>query len=338
MGSNLGIYNSEENKKNKNNITEYLLPCGEECNKKLSDKECNNDKECNKKLNNTMMSPYDSKLIIDSPDYNKVVKRLREFFYSKNFIEVSTQNRLSILAACEDPFNVETFMYNGIRWPLPQTGQMWLEYELLKNGTNKDVQGYFCLTTSYRNEKNPVDGRHDLIFPLFEFEMRGNMNDLMNLETELLVYLGYSHDSIQRENYNKLAEDFKVKELEHEHEMMLYDKTPAFFIKNFPEFTDPFWNMKRANDGSDTAKKVDVILSGHETIGSAERESDPKQMRECFNTIMGGKYRDKLYELFGKERTDNELEEYLKFDFFERVGGGIGVTRLIRSMKAEKLV
>ena len=54
---------------------------------------------------------YDSGLIIDSVKFNKVVKKLREFFWSKNFVEVHTQNRLSILAACEDPFNVQTFNY-----------------------------------------------------------------------------------------------------------------------------------------------------------------------------------------------------------------------------------
>ena len=84
--------------------------------------------------------------------------------------------------------------------------------------------------------------------------------------------------------------------------------------------------------------KIDVILSGYETIGSAERESNPEVMRNNFNTIMDGKYRDKLYELFGKERTDAELNEYLNFKFFKRFGGGIGVTRLIRSMKLESLL
>ena len=117
----------------------------------------------------TTYSAYDSKLILDNREFNAVVKKLREFFLNKNFIEVCTQNRLSILAACEDPFNVETFKYGDEVWPLPQTGQMWLEYELLKNIDREGVDGYFCLTTSYRNEKNPQDGRHDLIFPLFEF-------------------------------------------------------------------------------------------------------------------------------------------------------------------------
>ena len=77
-------------------------------------------------------SVYDSKLIIDSKEFTIVVKKLREFFLSKNFIEAHPQNRLSILAACEDPFTVATFNYAGQIWPLPQTGQMWLEYELLK--------------------------------------------------------------------------------------------------------------------------------------------------------------------------------------------------------------
>lgn len=284
----------------------------------------------------TTYSAYDSKLILDNREFNAVVKKLREFFLNKNFIEVCTQNRLSILAACEDPFNVETFKYGDEVWPLPQTGQMWLEYELLKNIDRENVDGYFCLTTSYRNEKNPQDGRHDLIFPLFEFETKGGLDTLIELEIELLQYLGYDDEKIQDAKYGSLCEKFGVTELENEHEMKLYDESSTFFITHFPETTSPFWNMKRNDEG--TANKVDVILSGHETFGSAERETDKDKMRECFNTIMDGKYRDKLYELFGKERTDKELDDYLKFDFVERCGGGIGVTRLMRSMKAEKLL
>lgn len=287
-------------------------------------------------INNKLYSAYDSKLILNSNKYNAVVKKLRDFFLNRNFIEVCTQNRLSILAACEDPFNVETFKYGEHIWPLPQTGQMWLEYELLKNGTNKDVEGYFCITTSYRNEKNPVDGRHDLIFPLFEFEMRGGIDRLIEMEEHLLKYLGYDTDIVKKEMYNSISERFMVNELENHHEMQLYKESPTFFITHFPEHTSPFWNMKRNNEG--TANKVDVILSGHETIGSAERETDKEKMRECFNTIMDGAYKNKLYELFGEERTNAELDEYLDFDFFERCGGGIGVSRLMRSMDTEKLI
>ena len=278
---------------------------------------------------------YDSSLIIDSEKFNNVVKKLREFFLKKNFIEVHTQNRLSILAACEDPFNVATFEYAGKVWPLVQTGQMWLEYEILKR---PEAAGYFCLTTSYRQEPNAVPGRHDIIFPMFEFEFKGTMEDLIVLQKELLTHLGYGKYDYYVNDYKSIAKEFGTIELEHEHEERLYqEKSPVSFITNFPEFTSPFWNMRR-NPDDDTSKKVDVILSGQETFGSAERETDKDVMRHRFNTIMEGAYKDKLFELFGEERTMNELEEYLNLEFIPRVGQGIGLTRLIRSMEKENLL
>ena len=69
--------------------------------------------------------------IINNKDFTTVVRKLREFFDKKGFEEVHTQSRLSILAACEDPKTISTYNYAGQVWPLPQTGQMWLEYELL---------------------------------------------------------------------------------------------------------------------------------------------------------------------------------------------------------------
>ena len=278
---------------------------------------------------------YNSGLIIDSVKFNKVINKLREFFLSKNFIEVHTQNRLSILAACEDPFNVQTFQYTGKVWPLVQTGQMWLEYEIF---SKPDVAGYFCVTTSYRMEPNPVPGRHDVIFPMFEFEFKGDINELVELQKELLVHLGYNKSNFYENDYKAIAEEFGTIELEHEHEEKLYtDKSPVAFIKNFPEFTSPFWNMRR-NPDDDTSYKVDVILSGMETFGSAEREVDKDVMRAKFESIMEGSYKNKLFELFGEERTRAELEEYLELNFIKRSGCGIGVTRLIKSMEKENLI
>jgi aspartyl/asparaginyl-tRNA synthetase len=278
---------------------------------------------------------YNSGLIIDSEKFNKVINKLRSFFLSKNFIEVHTQNILSILAACEDPFNVQTFQYTGKVWPLVQTGQMWLEYEIL---SKPDVAGYFCITTSYRMEPNPVPGRHDVIFPMFEFEFKGDINELVELQKELLVHLGYNNSNFYENDYKVIAKEFGTVELEHEHEEKLYtDKSPVAFIKNFPEFTSPFWNMRR-NPNDDTSYKVDVILSGMETFGSAEREIDKDVMRAKFESIMEGSYKNKLFELFGEERTRAELDEYLELNFIKRSGCGIGVTRLIKSMEKEGLL
>ena len=262
--------------------------------------------------------------LIDPRKYSNAVDLLRSFFLSKGFLEVHTQNRLSILAACEDPETVAIYNYGGNVWPLPQTGQMWLEHELL---TNPEESGFFCVSTSYRAEPNPVPGRHETIFPMFEFEMKGGVDDLKAMEIELCEHLGLSLEPDKIKKYDSWADDYKVKELDHGHEAAI----GRGMITDFPEWTSPFWNMSRNNDG--TSRKIDVILNGMETIGSAERSTDKAQMRETFHTISDGGYAALLYRKFGEERVENELDEFLKFDFFPRSGGGIGVTRLISALE-----
>ena len=260
---------------------------------------------------------------------------LRSFFLDKGFEEVHTQNRLSILAACEDPFNVATYNYAGEVWPLPQTGQMWLEYELLTKPSSK---GFFCVSTSYRQEPNAIPGRHDIIFPMFEFEMPGSVDDLKAMEYELVEYLGFG--SLTEKTYGEWQEHFGIGadvEMDADHELAMEAEFGQTIITNFPELTSPFWNMARYDDGN-TAKKMDVILGGMETIGSAERSCDVDMMRDTFHSITDGAYSELLFKLFGKERVQAELEEFLQHDFFQRVGGGIGLTRMIAAMDKKQEV
>ena len=79
-------------------------------------------------------------------------------------------------------------------------------------------------------------------------------------------------------------------------------------------------------------------MGGMETIGSAERATDIHEMREQFHTISDGGYANLLYDLFGKERVEKDLEEFLQHDFVPRFGGGIGVTRMISAMKKAELI
>jgi aspartyl/asparaginyl-tRNA synthetase len=273
---------------------------------------------------------HNYKGVEDSEAFSGVVNKLRSFCLSKGFCEVSTQDRLSILAACEDPDTVASYNYMGEVWPLPQTGQMWLEYELL---TKPHLPGVFCVSTSYRNEQHPVPGRHKLIFPMFEFELKGTIKDLRAFETELLEYLGFGgRKAYQYKKYDELKQYYKTLELTHEHEgKMQKDFGPVVFCTNFPTYTSPFWNMKK--NGKDHAHKIDVILYGNETIGSAERSSNVKEMNESFYTISEGKYAQKLFALFGKDRVEKELNEFLALEFIPRVGAGIGLTRLIDATK-----
>jgi aspartyl/asparaginyl-tRNA synthetase len=270
----------------------------------------------------------------NATDFHNVVSRLRNFFLSKWWIEVHPQSRLSILAACEDPTTIATFDYQWQKWPLPQTGQMRLEHELL---CNPWLPGVFCVSTSYRNEQNPIPGRHETIFPMFEFETKWALNELQLLECELLEHLWFgSKDTIPAKSYSEVAEFYGTKELTSEHELKMdSDFGHALLLSHFPQYTSPFWNMKKEGE---TSNKIDVILHGMETIWSAERSTNPAEMRELFHTISEWWYAQILYDTFGKARVESELESFLSYDFFPRFGGGIGVTRLIRAMRLQGLL
>ena len=157
---------------------------------------------------------------VDYKNFDAVVSKMRTFFRDvKGYKEVHTQNKLSILAACEDPNTIATYNYNGEVWPLPQTGQMWLEHYLLEH---PEEDGFFCVSTSYRNEPNPVEGRHDKIFPMFEFELKGGIDELRKVEMELLDYLGFNAEGVTmtypRDDYDNVAKKYDVVELDHIHE------------------------------------------------------------------------------------------------------------------------
>ena len=287
---------------------------------------------------------------LDIEQYDYTVSKLRDFFKNKGWKEVNTQYRKSILAACEDPETVSTFEYEGQVWPLPQTGQMWLEHDLLKN---PDVEGVFTVSTSYRSEPDPIPGRHQTIFPMFEFEGRGDLVNLRNTERDLLRHLGFGKkDPFVTMNYDKASKTYNADIIEDlEEGKLCTDYGPVVFLERFPEHTSPFWNMywerygiEHEADGKKVweqvthARKIDVIIHGQETIGSAEREISPEVMRERFETTSDGAYAQKLRDLFGEERVNQELENFLTLDFCQRFGGGIGIHRLMRGMQLENIM
>lgn len=282
---------------------------------------------------------FTQNLIIDPKKYNAVVQQLRAYCLSQGLVESHPQNRMSILAACEDPCTIATVDYGGFKWPLPQTGQMWLEYDMLHDESN--TPGFFCVSTSYRNEPNPIEGRHDLVFPMFEFELRDGFDHLVNFCEGLVSHLGYDKSKFVHGDYVDVAKEYNTTEIEHVHEQQMYkDHGSVFFLKNFPVYTSPFWNMKR-HEGGQLAYKLDVILNGMETIGSAERSCDVEQMEHDFHTISNGMYAKTLYNKIDKESVTNELGEFLSTPTISktvRSGGGIGLTRLIKGMEKEGLL
>jgi aspartyl/asparaginyl-tRNA synthetase len=264
--------------------------------------------------------------------YNFMIRALRAFFQTKKgFIEVPAQSRLSILAACEHPETISQFTLNNVLYPLPQTGQMWLEHELLNN---PEWPGVYCITTSYRDEPAPIEGRHWRIFPMFEFEARGDFNELKKLEEELLLFLGF--EQAVPVLYTDMCKKYDTQLIEAEHEtMMAREMGTVISLEKFPAPTQPFWNMKYAGNG--IYNKIDVLLHGMETIGSAERETDKDSMKEQFFAISQGRYSQLLFNKFGKERVLKELDEYLAHNMFPRYGAGIGLNRLARAMELSQI-
>lgn len=270
----------------------------------------------------------------DTLIFHETISRLRNFFINhKKYIEVPTQSRTSILAACEDPETITPYSINGKIFPLPQTGQMWLEKELLEN---PKYPGVVCQTTSYRDEPNIIEGRHLRIFPMFEFESHGGMQDLINLEVELLDNLGFKEKPVIL-NYQEICDKYQVKTLEAEHETRMQEEYGNIILLTyFNKASQPFWNMKQVSDNE--YAKVDVILYGQETIGSAERSCNRDEMLKNFYSVSDGKYAQKLFDSFTKERVMKEMDEYLDLSFFNRFGAGIGVSRMARALSLAEIV
>ena len=90
------------------------------------------------------------------------------------------------------------------------------------------------------------------------------------------------------------------------------------------------------HDHGDVAQKIDVLLFGIETIGSAERSCDVDEMRKRFLTISNGEYAARMFAEFSEETVMKELNAFLSMVESKplvRSGGGIGITRWIRALK-----
>lgn len=218
---------------------------------------------------------------------------------------------------------------------MPQTNQMWLELLLLNNYENENLL-YYTTTYSYRDEigiekRNP-DRNVNKSFPMFEWECTGDFNKLLNIINGKLISLDY--ETIKEIEYETICKDFNISIIDDNIEKQLnkYYNSQVVLITYFPERTNPFWNMAY-DENKKAFKKVDVIIDGQECGGAAERSCDIDLQRNRFYSIEDGKYCQKLFDEFGKDRVINELEYYLKLNFIPRIGMGWGLTRLINSRK-----
>lgn len=265
---------------------------------------------------------------VNSYWYHKTVSRLREFFISRGFIEIHPGSRQSFLAIAGDVSTIMTYNDGTENYLLPQSAHMWLEFELLKN---PELPGVFCCSTSYRQHKNPVPGRHENIFPIFDFETSGGIQTMVQLQRDLLEYLDFNMEHYNEFTYENLTLDLGVKNIDAVTESVIGQNiSPTTIVTNKPETLNPSWSSKREGH---CVKTSDAVLFGMETIGASERGTQADLMRKRFYTMHDGNWAQTLFDTFGQNRVERELGEFLSLNFFPRSTGSIGLTRMIRALR-----
>lgn len=251
--------------------------------------------------------------------YNTVIHLLRQFLDKLNFIELFTQNKLSILTICDDPKAMCTFNYGGYIWPLPQSSVIWLEYELLKNS---DLIGIYTVCTTYKNDPNYTKKNSenvfeaDIVTPKFEFVTFGQYSDIIVIVVNLLQDLGFI-TKYTFTNYNQVAKRRGSEDLSVDDIAPTKDVT---FVEHVPVQK---WGMKY------TSK---VYINQKEILTFAEHLTDSNELLETFLTLDNGHLSDYLYAQFSKERVDDELFKFINTRGKTTVSCSIDIPNLMNVM------
>lgn len=265
-------------------------------------------------------------------NYDYVVSKLVEFAKCKGLLALDTSNP-STLAVSND--RVAACDIGEYTFPVPQTTAMHLERAILDDGFYDSTPGYFSIMTSVRNEQDPVFGRDDRSFQLFEFVARGEEQDWKQWNLDLLLHLGF-HDPFTL-TYEQARKRFDSSDIGAAEEWDLGRDEPLIFLDYSPLSVEPHWFTRRMPN-SDVVYDEAVLAEGLRAMSTSLRSCDPDDMRERFHTTQNGKLAKSLFCHFGKERVIQELNEYLCKDLFSRFGGGISIWRLMYGMALNDLL
>ncbi len=245
------------------------------------------------------------------------------------------------------PVSVDLF---GIRTYLADSMQFMLEY-----GCRLTDKGVYYVMPSFRGEK--ADERHLCQFFHSESEIKGDLNDVMNLVDRYIKYLA-------KEVVNQLGEEIKnmVGDISHiekianyngefprisfdDAETLLKEKDPVN-IDKYIEYNDGWRNITRAGetkvmelfDGvvwitnydllavpfyqkidndGKTAKNADLLMGIGETVGCGERHEDYNQLLESL-------------EKHNVDESEYEWYVNMKKEFpLQTAGFGLGIERLL---------
>lgn len=234
--------------------------------------------------------------------YSNIINIIRKFFNKQNFIEIHTQNKLSLLCACDEYKLMCTFNYGGYVWPLPQSSLILLYYDLLKYS---HLPGIYTICTSYKNDPNYTKSNADNVFeadivkPLFECITFGKYIDIYKTIIELFEELGFSNSTYKFLKYTDIAKRRGVKIVSLNDELEISsDIMDIVFLENIPTLK---WGMKQ------TSK---VIVNKLEILTFSEHLKEPHDIIESFLTVDNGQLSEYLFSQFSKERIEDELYKF----------------------------
>ena len=240
--------------------------------------------------------------------YDKVIYKIRFFFKEKGFIEVFTQNNFSVI---EPMTNSELFTQHSPEIYYPQTKQIQLDQFLLEN---PQESGFFSI--SYQFQENTL-------YPFIEFTSNDNIRQFY---TEFFNYMGLNQ-SVSENEYDDICNFYEINTLTDDiFSRINQDYGTISCIDNFPERVTSSWNIQW-NDTESHYYKNMILINGINIMNLFEKSCNTVKMYNMFHT--DNIYLQQLYQRFGEDRVENELNEFLQKDFLPRIGGTIDITKII---------
>lgn len=283
-----------------------------------------------------------------------LLKSIRNFMESEDFVEVTTPTITSLTGACEDFSSLFSFDYFGNKAFLTQTAQLHLE-PLIHSQALRRV---YSINHSYRAEPR-ADHRHLTEFVLVEPEIGfGNLQILLDFEERLVSHIVKTALETRYEELEQLGADIAMLEtikpsfrrityteaveqlnkmgiatewgddLDRKREIAILEWTQfPTFITHYP-LELKFFNMRQNREDGRVVNAADLLLPGvGEVCGGAEREEDPIRLRERLMNSTAMKH------LLAAGGSAKDYEWYLQLrehDSIPYAGFGMGFERLVQ--------
>jgi hypothetical protein len=276
------------------------------------------------------MLNIEASLNINPFTYNYVANAIRFFFLGNDYIESYEQNKLSNLNSCNNIFNACLYDMFNFCYSLPQSNELWMDYQILNNSNQT---GFFCYSTVYTND---IYGIKNNIEQIIDFSLIGGMYEVEKLVRNLLEILGLKNIfNFKTYEYSKLLKELNINELrESDYNKISFTEKTICFIKNFQPNENIKWN-DFYDENKKYYNKIIIICQGKLIVSCGQKSQTVEKMRENF---LKKKDFKKKCEFFHEERVLGELNSYLDLHFVKRCTGSINLKNLMDILISENLV